>query len=47
MCVLAWFDHLYLNLVNVLLGTIFAIWANRQLLKEVIQAILQKGKKSK
>jgi O-antigen/teichoic acid export membrane protein len=47
MCVLAWFDHLYLNLVNVLLGTIFAIWANRQLLKKVIQAILQKGKKSK
>lgn len=36
MCILSWFDKLYLNILNIILGILFAVYINRELIKKII-----------
>ena len=36
MCILSWFNKLPLNLLNIVLGVLFAAYINRELIKKMI-----------
>ena len=45
MCVLSWFNNLYLNILNFLLGTVFALYINRELIKKIFEMLKSRTQK--
>lgn len=39
MCILSWFNNFYFNVLNFLLGTVFALYINRELIKKILEML--------
>lgn len=45
MCIVSWFNNLYLNILNFLIGTVFALYMNRELIRKIFGMLKSKARK--